>query len=64
MLKIICKRSKKNNRLYYALVNCSSEHEIFVTFDVVTIAKLFGLDLRDIYILQENEEIYYTYERS
>lgn len=49
-IKVICSRSKKGN-LFYAL----SVNNVYVTFDVRTIAKVIKCDIRDIYILNDGE---------
>ena len=53
MIKIICSRSKKKGNIFYALV----VNNVFVTFDVKTIAKVAHCDIRDIYLMNEGDEI-------
>lgn len=64
MLKVICLKSKKSDFLYYALINCTTDKEIFCTIDVDTICKITGLTKRDVYLLAEGEYILFSIERS
>ena len=56
MFKIMCSRSKKGN-LYYGLFYDNGSLCRCLNFDVQYISSVFGIPVRDIYLLNEGEYI-------